>query len=218
MKNNPKFLNLVLIFALLLILLAACGPKVKFVAPEIEPPADLIPGYIPEGFKLIKGYQIKPENFEVSHFFADGENCDEETRNNCGLELSDFFFNLQSPDGNDILGLHYQDGNNLLLITKSYYPGGSLDLWRAAYDAPGEDTQECDCDCFPFVIDRRLPPFPLRFAEIQEMRTVSGTQVAILNGASGLTTIFIRGDDLLTVESGVSLEENLRIVESLLEN
>jgi signal transduction histidine kinase len=30
----------------------------KFVAPEIEPPTDLIPGYVPEGFELVSGFQL----------------------------------------------------------------------------------------------------------------------------------------------------------------
>lgn len=218
MKNNHRFLNLVLLSAMMPVLLTACGPEEKFVAPEIEPPADLVPGYVPEGFELVKGYQIEPGSFDGSRFVADAENCKQDTRRICGLELLGSFFDLKSPAGNDIQGIHYQDGDSLLLITKSYYSGGSMDLWRAAYEAPGEETREGDFDCLPFAIARRFPPLPLRSAGIQEVRTVVGTQVTVLDGPLGLITVFVRRDYLLTVESGISLEENLRIIASLLQN
>ena len=215
MKTRTKSSLQVLFIFLLATMLAACGSKVKFVAPEIEPPADLIPSYVPDGFELVKGYQIKPGDLEADRFFADAEDCEEDIRPVCDLHLSGSFFDLQSPAGNDILGLHYQNGDNLLLITKSYYPGGSLDLWRSAYEASDEGTQDCNCDCFRFAINIPRPPLPLRFAEIQEVRTIGETQVAVMDGPLGLITFFVRGDYLLTVESGISLEENLKVVASL---
>lgn len=215
---NRKIKFVLPLFTMLVFTLSACGPKTKFVAPEIEPPADLIPGYVPEGFELIKGYQISVGDFEASRFFTDAEDCDEDTSLACALGLSDSFFDLQSPAGNDILGIHYQDGDSLLLVTKSYYPGGSLDIWRAAYEASYEGNPECNCNCFQFALDIPLPPIPLHFAEIQDVRTVGETQVAVLDGPLGLTTVFMRGDHLITVESDISLSENLKVVASLLEN
>jgi hypothetical protein len=218
MKTRTKSSPQVLFIFLLATMLAACGPRTKLVAPEIEPSADLIPGYVPEGFELVKGYQINPGDFGGSRFFADAEDCEVDARPICDLHLSGSFFDLQSPAGNDILGIHYQDGDNLLLITKSYYPGGSLELWRAAYEASDQDHSDYKCSYLQFVLDMPLPPLPLRFAEIQEVRTVGETQVAILDGALGLMTVFVRGDYLLTVEIDISLEENLKIVASLLGN
>lgn len=218
MKTRTKFPLQVLFLILLATVLAACSSDAKLVAPEIDPPADLTPGYVPEGFKLVKGYQIKPGDFEAQYFSPDSEDCEEDTRIICGLDLSGSFFKLQSPAGHDILGLHYQDGDRLLLITKSYFPGGSLELWRAAYEASDENIPACECDCVQFVMDIPLPPLPLRFAEIQELRTVGETQVAVMDGPMGLITVFVRGDYLLTVESDISLEENLKIVTSLLDD
>jgi hypothetical protein len=217
MKPKTQSIVQVLFFLLLVPLLAACGSHRQFVVPEIDPPSDLIPGYVPDGFKLVKGYQIKPEEFEASRFFAGAEDCNEDTRLVCGLGLSDSFFDLQSPAGNDILGLHYQDGDNLLLVTKSYYPGGSLDLWRAAYEASYKDDLDCGCNCFQFAMNMPFPPLPLRFAEIQEVHTVGETQVAVLDGPLGLIAVFMRGDYLVSVEGDLTSEELLRIVESLLQ-
>ena len=218
MKTKTKSTLQVLFLLLLATALAACSSDAKFVAPEIDPPADLIPGYVPEGFKLIKGYQIKPEDFEAQYFSHDPEDCGEDTRIICGLDLSGSFLDLKSPAGHDILGLHYQDGDSLLLITKSFYPGGSLELWRTANEASYDEYPDCECDCVQFVMDMPLPPLPLRFAEIREVRTVGETQVAVMDGPLGLITVFIRGDYQLTVESGISLEENLKVVASLLGN
>ena len=43
---------------LLVFFLAGCGHQMEFVAPEIEPPPDLIPDYVPNGFELVSGFQL----------------------------------------------------------------------------------------------------------------------------------------------------------------
>ena len=106
------------------------------------------------------------------------------------------------------------------MITKSHFSDGTLDLWRTAYETSQPVLFDCAC------ADLRLFPegFPARVAEVQEERAIGGTRVAILKGPGGWITVFVRGDYLLTVESGlpleddgISLEENLKIVASLLE-
>ena len=221
MKTRTKFSLQVPLIFLLATMLAACGSRTQFVAPEIEPPADLIPGYVPKGFELVKGYQIKPGDFDERRVFADAEHRDEDTRPICDLHLQASLFDLQSPSGNDILGIQYQDGDRLLLITKSYYPAGSLDLWRAAFGEDEEDARDCDgycpCGCVGIALGRM--PVLFRDGEIQDVRTVGGTQVAIVDqGLLGTITVFLREDYLLTVEGGISLEENLKIVASLLDD
>jgi hypothetical protein len=173
----------------------------KYVAPEIDPPADLIPGYMPEGYDLISGFQLSTHN-TLPEFSGGDEN---------GMPGLDHFFDVKSPMGNVIQGVYYQGKQNLILVTKAYFPGGTLDDWLAAY----EKSQPEPCDCGGFL---RLDAFPLpsRFDELQEERTIDGTRVAILKGPLGWTTVFVRGDYLLAVESGISLEENLKIVTSLL--
>ena len=208
----------VLFFLLLTFLMAACGGKrTKFIAPEIDPPTDLIPAFVPEGFELVKGYQITPGDFEVSRVFADAEGRDEDRRIICDLDLSGSFFDLQSPAGNAILGIHYQDEASLLLITKSYYPGGSLDIWQKAFDENDERNCDCDCGCCCMVIAIDRLPIPLGEVDIREIRTVGETRVAVVDhGLIGTTAVFMRGDYLLTVESGISIEEIMKVVESLL--
>jgi hypothetical protein len=202
----------------LLILLAGvlsgCSSTPKLVAPEIDPPADLIPGYVPEGFDLVEGYQVEAQDFIAPTFSTDDEDSDEDARIICDVDMSAISFDLRNPAGNDTLGVHYQNGDSLLLITKSYYPGGSLETWRTAYEASGS-TAGCNCECFAFAIQ---PPVPLRDEQIQEERTIDGTRVAILKGARGWTVVFVRGDYLIAVESDISLEEILKVVASLPEN
>jgi hypothetical protein len=208
MNNQTRFTLSLLI--LLAVILTACGRQApQFIAPEIEPPPDLIPSYVPQGFKLISGFQLDYDNS-----VATITSSDEDERVFPGRKLLAPFFLLKSPAGNDILGVHYQDREHLLLITKSAFPDGSLELWQEAYEAPFRCIEdcECDCDCFELVIG---VPIPFRAAEIQEVRTIAGTQVAILKNPGGWVTVFMRGDYLLTVESDISLEENLKIVASL---
>lgn len=183
-------------------LLTACSHKAKFVAPEIEPPADLIPGYVPKGFELVSGFQLPRETTLPATFNGD--------------DVSQFarilIFDLKSPNGNDLQGVYYQGKEHLILITKSHFPDGTLDLWRAAYEASW--PKPCGCSDLP-----RLDaiPIPARLIEIQEERTIGETRVAILKRPLGWITVFVRGDYLLTVESGISLEENLKIVASLMD-
>ncbi len=58
-QNRIYFIRLTLV-ACLLALLTACSSKGKFhfIAPENEPPADLQPAYLPEGFELVSGFKI----------------------------------------------------------------------------------------------------------------------------------------------------------------
>jgi hypothetical protein len=187
--------------------LAACNRKMKFVAPEIDPPTDLIPGYVPKGFELISGFQLSSDNMLPE--FAAG--------NEIGLLgpliRINHFFNLKSPARNDIQGTYYQGEENLILITKSYFPNGSLDEWLAVYEKGQSKPVDCKCAGIPRL---DTVPFPIRFDEFQEVRTIDSTRLAILKTALGWTTVFVRGDYLLTIESGISLEENLKIVTSLL--
>ncbi len=207
MNHKSKF-----IFSMLMVfvyILTACGSRPKFVAPEIDPPADLIPGYVPEGFALVSGFQLAGK-VKIT-IASDGEAVSmfARVRN----------FDLKSPNGNDIQGVYYRGEDQSILITKSYFPGGNLDLWRTTYKSY---FQPCECEC----IDLRLGVIPplVRFAEIQEERTIGDSRIAVLKGPNGWITVFVRGDYLLTVESGlpleksgISLEENLKIVASLLE-
>jgi len=206
MKNKSKFAYPWLVVPACILGACSCSPK--FVAPEIEPPADLIPGYVPEGFKLVSGFQLNGEvNFPIA---TDGNEVAFFLR----LREGNPFFELKSPKGNDILGVYYQGKDQLILISKSYYPEGSLDLWLAAYEA--SLPKPCECEC-PGFLRLDAIPFHGRLTEMQEIRTIDGTRVAILKGPLGWTTVFVRGDYLLTVESRISLDENLKIVASLLD-
>lgn len=191
-------------------LLAACtSTGQKFVAPAIDPPADLIPGYLPVGFTLIQGFKftrhedvtLEPGNENGGDFILH-------------LKLGDPLFAMKSPNGDPIQGVYYQGKENLILITKVSYPGGTLDTWRAEYEE--SFSRPCECSC----LELRIAESPLfeRMNQIQEVRTIGTTQVAVLQGVLGTATVFMRGDDLLVVESGLSLEENLKIVESLLQD
>ena len=187
-------------------LLAACSQPSKFVAPEIDPPADLIPEYVPKGFELISGFQLNgtfpwPVTSNVDEVIL-AERLGERFN----------FMNLKSPNSNDILGVYYQGKEHLLLITKSYFPKGTLDLWRTTYEASWSKPSECEC--FDLRLDAvSLPP---RITELKDERAVNGVQVAILKGPLGWMVVFVRGEYLITVESGISLDENLKVVASLL--
>jgi len=189
---------------LLVGILPACSQPQKFVAPEIGPPADLIPDYVPGGVTLGGGYQLSGK--DIFRAISGGEDVPQFARMND--------FNLKSPKGNDIQGVYYQGKDHLILISKSYYPEGTLELWRTAYEA--SSPKPCECECVKLRLN--TIPFPPRIAEFQEERTIDGRRVAILKGPLGWITVFVRGDYLLTVESGISLEENLKIVASLLED
>ena len=214
MKIHPKFLHLVLLSGLLLAFLAACGPHQKFVAPEIDPPADLIPSYVPEGFELISGFQIEALDESPARFVIQTD----DGRTTCREGLVRPFIDMKSPAGNDLLGIYYQNKSDdrILLITKSSFPGGSFDLWRTTYETSYAQSCDCDCDCDCCQIVIGVP-LPLRIAEIREVRTVAGTQVAVLETAAGMITVFVRGEYLITVKGDLPLEEHLRIVESLLQ-
>jgi hypothetical protein len=193
------------LFVLLACCLTACGSRQKFVAPEIDPPDDLIPAYVPKGYKLISGFQLLGED----KFLANGRGD-----NALIVPTEEFhsFYDLKSPTGNVIQGVYYQGKDHLILITKSYFPDGSLEIWRKNYEASNLKFDECECGC----LCRHLRLFPIRFYELQEEHTIADAQVIVLKGPLGLLTVFVRGDYLLTVESGISLDENLKIVASLL--
>ncbi|HSF80560.1 MAG TPA: hypothetical protein VLA49_04980 [Anaerolineales bacterium] len=206
MSTKLKFTMLWLM--LLGYLTAACAQPPKFVAPEIDPPTDLIPSYVPEGFELVSGFQLTGDVPWPVASEADEALFVERL----GKRL--IFANLKSPSGNEIQGVYYQGKEHLLLITKSYFPEGTLDLWRTTYEAPW--PKPCECECFKLRLEAvSLSP---RIAQIQEERIIDGTQVAILKGPMGWTTVFVRGEYLLTVESGLSLAENLKVVTSLLDS
>jgi hypothetical protein len=195
------------LFIFLVIILAACDTGPKFVAPEIDPPADLIPGYVPEGYTLTSGFQLTTDIFSADIALGD-------TGRMVGrMMLGDITFNLKSPTGNVVQGIYYKGKQHLILITKSYFPDKSLDDWLAVYEE--SQPKPCECDC-PGLLRLDAFPLPSRFDEFQEERTIYGTRVAILHGPLGWTTVFVRGDYLLTVESGISLDENLKIVASLM--
>lgn len=202
MYTKHKFTMLLLM--LLIGTLPACSHSPKFEAPEIEPPVDLIPSYVPEGFELGSGYQIPAESLFPAISGGD--------------DISQFGrirgFDLKSPKGNDILGVYYTDGDHLILISKSYFPQGTLDLWLAAYH--GSELESCECNKGDLRLTFQLSPVP--FDEIQEERTIDGTRIAILKAPLGWITVFARRDYLITVESGISLEQHLKIVASLLKN
>lgn len=210
MKTKP--ILRALFFLTLALPLAACGSRTKFSAPEIDPPSDLIPGYVPKGFELGSGFKIEVSAMERT-FFA----SDERGTLLCAEGFLDAFFDLKSPASNDLLGVYYESDDQLLLITKSYFPGGSLELWRTAYEGSYEKNCDCDCGCGcpNIMID---VPVPLRAAEIQEIRTINGTEVAVLKNPQGWVTVFVRGEFLIAVKSGLFLEENLKVVGSLLDN
>jgi hypothetical protein len=211
MKSKP--ITQVLFFLLLAALLASCGSRARFVAPEIDPPSDLIPGYVPKGFELGSGFKVETSDMAREFIVSD-----ERGNSICGGNLLDSFFDLKSPANNDLLGVYYESDEQLIMISKSYYPGGSLDLWQSTYEASFAKNCDCDCDCGCGCLDIVISgPVPLRVAEFREVRTINGTRVAILKNPEGWVTVFVRGEYLIAVESDVSLEENLKVVESLLQ-
>ena len=207
---NTKSLFCSLLSMMLAGCLSACGSarRAQIIAPEIEPPADLIPAYLPEGFELVKSYQLE------------GQPMDWEAGGEAGFSINRRVgFNLKSPAGNDIQGLFYQNEDQSILITQSLFPGGTLRGWRAAFEKSLPDFDGCEC-----AMRRPVPQLiPRRFPEFHEERTIGGVRVAVLKSPNGWITVVVRGEHLLTVESGipldeggVPLEENLKIVESLL--
>ena len=99
------------------------------------------------------------------------------------------FYDVKSPSGNIIQGVYYQGKDHLILIAKSYFPGGTLDLWRANFEASRPELGECACArlCLSPML------FLSRFVEIQEEHTIADAQVIVLKGPMGLTTVFVRG-------------------------
>ena len=205
MNHKSKLTQYILM--LLVMILPACSSRLKFVAPPIEPPPDLIPNYVPAEFELVSGFQLPGKVSWAGIFNSNEGNLDEQ------FGIGNLSFDLKSPEGNDILGVYYQGKDHILLITKSYYPDGTLDLWQAMLKA----SQPKFCDCEFGSLRLGGMPDPDRINEIQEVRTIAGTPVAIVKGPLGWTTVFIRGEYLTTVESGISLDENLKVVASLLE-
>lgn len=197
---------------LLIFILTACsrGPEVS--APEIDPQPDLIPSYVPENFKLESGFKIDLADIKARIISEDGELRVPWNANS----LFTPYRSIISPAGNETLGVYYKSKDQVILITKSYFPDGTLELWREHYEATGDKDYPCEC-CCPHVELAIGLPIPLRFAEIQEETTISGTPVAILKGVGGWISVFVRDDYLMAVQSGISLEENLKIVNSLLE-
>jgi hypothetical protein len=201
--------TVILLIALLMLGATACGRTRGVIAPEIPAAEDLIPAYIPEGFELVSGFEIAGDSAIPDPSADDLRSSDSHRKT----------INLRSPVGEDVVGVYYQGKDQLILITRSAFPEGTLDLWKSGFE--GSFGGPLDCDC-PFLQKRAFPlssdaGFRSRLPEVQETRTIQGTSVAILETPEGWITVFIRGDDLLTVESGISLAENLKIVASLLD-
>jgi hypothetical protein len=108
--------------------------------------SDLVPGYVPDGYKLISGFQLPGD---LASELALGEVAGLVGR----LEAGNHFFDVKSPAGNVIQGVYYQGKDHIILISKSYFPGGTLDDWQAIY----EDSlpKPCDCDCPGLARGRR---------------------------------------------------------------
>ncbi|HEY69667.1 MAG TPA: hypothetical protein G4O08_03685 [Anaerolineae bacterium] len=195
--------------ALLMLGVAACGRKPVFIAPEIPPMEDLIPAYIPDGFELVSGFEIA----------GDSPLLDTSADDRLFVDNHRVKINLRSPMGEDVVGVHYEGQDQLILITRSPFPEGTLDLWISAFEGPF--IEPCTCDCVHLrervSLLRSDAGYRSRLPEVQETRIVKGTPVAILERPEGWITVFMRGDDLLTVESGIDLAENLKIVASLLD-
>lgn len=189
---------------LLATMLSACSQSPRFVAPEIDPPQDLIPVYVPDGFDLVSGFKLPGDFMQTSVLWG------QETSRTLRLKL----FDLKSPLGNDVLGVYYDGDEHLLLISKSEYPGGSLEHFLNSYQDSFADP--CMCDCLEIRLNNDFPGD--RFIQLKETRTIAGTEVAIFEAPIGMTAVFVKEDALLTVESGISLEEIVKVVESLLEN
>jgi hypothetical protein len=190
MKPLPKFTLILSI--LLATVLSACSQSPKFVAPEIDPPQDLIPGYIPDGFELVSGFQLPGDIIQGTIVWG------QQVARTVRLKP----FELKSPLGDDIQGVYYQGDDQLLLISKSAYQDGTLELFLEGYAA--STPHPCQCECLEIRLDDDF--IVGRFIELKETRAIAGT------------TVFVREDELLAVESGISLEENLKVVESLLNN
>jgi hypothetical protein len=186
---------------LLAALLAGCSHPPEIVAPEIDPPQDLIPAYVPQGYELGAGFQLPPAS-DLPPVFEEGN----------ARSLLAAGFDLKSPAGNDIQGLYYQGKDDLILITKSAFPGGTLQEWRQAYEA----SQPGPCECASPVLRLEAFSLPSRIRNVQEERTVDGIPVTILSAPDGWLTVFVRAGEFLTVEGAISLDENLKIVSSLL--
>jgi hypothetical protein len=206
--NAPRIIRLVAAIGLMALTLTGCGPGVEFIAPEIEPPADLIPGHVPKGFELVSGFELKGG---VARGGGDGEVGG--GRGPFPIGLVGPLEVISSPAGNVVQGIQYRKGDTLILITKSSFPGGDLDLWWEAVQASGPNGgKDCECETPPLLLNMRR----LQLFQIVEEREVGGVRVAIVDGLLGSWTVFMRGQDLLTVQGGISEEETLKIVESLL--
>jgi hypothetical protein len=192
----------------LLGLLTACGSTPEFVAPEIEPPEDLLISDPPEGYALVSGFELEAEGPQVRGSLPDGDR-----RLQWQVEFTGSFSSLRSPAGNVIEGVYYQSSEGLLIITKSNFPNGSLEEWRSGYLPVIVVANDC---LFPKTTAAGMPFIESRMPEIAETRTVEGVEVVVLEKpAGGWITVFMRGDYLLTVEGALSLEETLAVVTSL---
>lgn len=202
--NTQQKLTLILSILLAAMLSACSSQSPKFVAPEIDPPQDLIPGYVPDGFELVSGFKLPGDYMQTSVLWG------QDSARTMRLKL----FDVKSPLGNDILGVYYEGAEHLLLISKSEYPDGSLELFLNSYEDSFADP--CKCECLEIRLNDDFATS--RLIKFKETRTIAGTQVAIFEGPLGSTAVFVKGDELLAVESGISLGEVLKVVESLLEN
>lgn len=151
---------------------SACGQQTKFVAPEIDPPTDLIPGYVPQGYQLEFGFQLPGEKLALNVFDGDGGSS---------VVKRIRLFDPKTPNGNDIRGVYYRGKDHLILITKSHFPEASLDLWSEAYEE--SQLKPCECDCNMLRLE--VIPAVDRLYELLEERELDGTRIAILKGPGG---------------------------------
>jgi hypothetical protein len=188
MKLRKEYWIRNLILLLLVLPLTACGAGSKDIIPTQEPPKDMVPGYLPVGFEYDKSIELI---FSVED----------------GREPSPLF----SPSGNSTTLVHYIKGDEHLCIHKSIFPDGSLEKWLEIF----QDVSIDNCECFPrrsgdsTNLSNRLP-------KIVEKQTIEGIEVQILEGPIGWMSVYVKDNVLMIVEGTIPLEENLKVVTSLL--
>lgn len=184
-KNN--YLLAGVIMSLVMIIFAGCTSKAESTPAYQEPPKEMIPGYIPDGFELDSSHEMS--------FDKDGRDPS----------------SYHSPLGNSIMSLHYENGDEIICINASDFPGGTLESWLEIYQSTPFD----DCECLPRRGGEELS-ISNRSPEIVEEQMIGDTPVVVLEGPIGWAVAFVHNDQFWLVEGTVSLKELLKVVESLL--